>query len=378
LDGLRGIAILSVLLWHSVFDASANSKLLSPVEGTTGVSWALRLGGLSWSGVDLFFVLSGFLIGGILLDAAESSNYYRTFYIRRAFRILPLYGLVVGLLFSAHFLVFFLTGNSDHFQSSIPWVMYPTFTQNFWMARAGWWGSHFLGPTWSLAIEEQFYLTAPFIMRRLTRHQLAAALGAVVVGAPLLRAALLFRLPHGAFAAYVLTPCRADALSLGILIALLVRDFRCWAFITSRRSLVYAATAGLFAVLFWLAKANSDPFSLPMICAGYSVLALFYSGCLLTALLHTRVGDTVLGARGLVRTGQVAYCAYLIHTALIQTGRRAFEVCFSHWNIHFRHSDGVAILLGGLFGVVMTLVLAGLSWRFFEQPLIKRGQTHKY
>jgi len=89
LDGLRGIAILLVLLRHSLFGMPTNSRFLAKI---------LAAGQLTWSGVDLFFVLSGFLIGGILLDARESPRYFQTFYIRRAYRILPLY-LAITLFF---------------------------------------------------------------------------------------------------------------------------------------------------------------------------------------------------------------------------------------------------------------------------------------
>src|SRR5580698_6917955 len=84
LDGLRGVAILLVLLYHAVFQFQPDSIFLLRL---------LTLGRLTWSGVDLFFVLSGFLIGGILLDVRDSPCYFETFYIRRAFRILPLYGI---------------------------------------------------------------------------------------------------------------------------------------------------------------------------------------------------------------------------------------------------------------------------------------------
>jgi peptidoglycan/LPS O-acetylase OafA/YrhL len=125
LDGLRGVAILLVLLWHLAFDKIPTSGPLS---------YLFALGRLSWSGVDLFFVLSGFLIGGILLDARDSSRYFKTFYLRRGFRILPLYGVVTGL----YILDYLLSPGT----SPIPLASYPTFTQNFWMAYLGIWGRH--------------------------------------------------------------------------------------------------------------------------------------------------------------------------------------------------------------------------------------------
>jgi len=205
LDGLRGIAILLVLLWHAGFN--------DPFPGFWSSVFAF--GRLTWSGVDLFFVLSGFLIGGILLDARDSTRYFRTFYVRRAFRILPLYGVITGLyifrrLLSPSVIV-------------IPLISYPTFTQNFWMAYFATWGGAGMAATWSLAVEEQFYLTIPLLVRKLTNARLVWVLAFVVVGAPILRTLTLINFEHGRFADYVLMPCRADALCLGVLAAVLVR-----------------------------------------------------------------------------------------------------------------------------------------------------------
>lgn len=101
LDSLRGIAILPVISLHYLNDAS---------HGSFG-SVLYRFGStfrLGWTGVDLFFVLSGFLVGGILLDASEARNYFRTFYIRRFYRILPIYYLWV----THHFTATLCSGNS--------------------------------------------------------------------------------------------------------------------------------------------------------------------------------------------------------------------------------------------------------------------------
>jgi peptidoglycan/LPS O-acetylase OafA/YrhL len=97
LDGLRGIAIILVLLWHTLTDTQ---------PGPEPVSRLFSLLRLSWSGVDLFFVLSGFLIGGILLDAESSPRYFKTFYVRRAYRILPVYGIAVAI-YALRYLHFF-------------------------------------------------------------------------------------------------------------------------------------------------------------------------------------------------------------------------------------------------------------------------------
>ena len=95
LDGLRGAAICLVLLWHGFLSTLTN------LPHHPYVAHIFALGRFAWSGVDLFFVLSGYLIGGILLDAADSERYFAPFYIRRAHRILPLYSVVLLLTFSS-------------------------------------------------------------------------------------------------------------------------------------------------------------------------------------------------------------------------------------------------------------------------------------
>jgi peptidoglycan/LPS O-acetylase OafA/YrhL len=108
---------------------------------------------LGWSGVDLFFVLSGFLIGGILLDARESPNYFRVFYRRRVCRIFPVYfAFLVAFFLAAHFSQ--SANVQDFFRPPIPWLACATFIQNFWMAVHHNRGGIALNPIWSLAVEE--------------------------------------------------------------------------------------------------------------------------------------------------------------------------------------------------------------------------------
>src|SRR6266568_5097276 len=152
LDGLRGIAIGMVIIWH-YFSTVVRAGPSSPLSYLVAATRA------TWSGVDLFFVLSGFLIGGILLDARGATNYYRVFYRRRFFRIVPIYAAVLLI-----FPIFTLLRHGAHpapAAGAPPWYMYWTFTQNLWMAATSSLGTNSLGMTWSLAVEEQFYLTLP-------------------------------------------------------------------------------------------------------------------------------------------------------------------------------------------------------------------------
>ncbi|MEQ1474701.1 MAG: acyltransferase, partial [Candidatus Acidiferrum sp.] len=186
LDGLRGLAILLVILCHYVGNPDHSPLGFLPHRFLLAFT-------AGWSGVDLFFVLSGFLIGGILLEARDSPNYFRTFYTRRVFRILPIYYLwtmlfafvvIVGVTFFAGRLA-----TSRHELLRVPVQL--LFLQNIFigMPKFPW---MWFGVTWSLAIEEQFYLVAPPFIRILSRRQLATALTASIIMAPMLRF-MLFR-----------------------------------------------------------------------------------------------------------------------------------------------------------------------------------------
>jgi peptidoglycan/LPS O-acetylase OafA/YrhL len=363
LDGLRGIAILLVLLYHAVFTVQPSTQLASRL---------LFVGRLTWSGVDLFFVLSGFLIGGILLDARDSPRYFKTFYVRRAFRILPLYGLALALFFLRFVTQSGSAGPLGSFShSSIPWAAYVTLTQNIWMAVLGTFGVGAMAVTWSLAVEEQFYLTVPFMIRKVASSHLILVLLSVVVTAPLLRTGLHLFFRNGNFAAYVLMPCRADALCLGVLAALLVRQPRAWKFLLAQRRALGWVTGFLFVGLAGLTFKGYE-FSTLMVTVGYSWLALFYTGCLLIAVTaRSGLFVRVLCNRFLMQLGVLAYCTYLVHLPAIEACRRML-------GLRFNYAAETTQFVGGLIGVALTLLLAKFSWHFFEKPLLRRGHAYKY
>src|SRR5271170_207550 len=181
LDGLRGLAILLVVICHYIADAE-HSQL--------GFWWHHFLSALSvgWSGVDLFFVLSGFLIGGILLDSRNSPRYFRTFYLRRIYRILPIYYTWVALYAAIVAVgVYLLPGRMPVAARDLGVVpVYVLFLQNAFSSPSVF-QAQWLGVTWSLAVEEQFYLFAPPLVRMISTRRLAYALGTIVCAAPLLR-----------------------------------------------------------------------------------------------------------------------------------------------------------------------------------------------
>ena len=367
LDGLRGIAIGSVLIWHYF----VTPTIVAPA---TPLSYALVLGRLTWSGVDLFFVLSGFLIGGILLDARASTNYFRVFYTRRFFRIVPVY-------FAVLFVLPLVTsvGRSmyhDGFMwfraESTPLYAYWIFMQNFWMAHAGNFGGYGLWMTWSLAVEEQFYLTLPILVRFFSGHRLLALVLAGLCLAPLLRIVIHFLWPHNWAAPFVLMPCRADALLLGVLAAILLRN-DAWRNRIQRSKLFFGVSLPAFLVGIAYFNIKSPDIKTPfMQTVGLTWLALFYVNVLLFALTSPdSLVSRALRAKWLAWLGGIAYGTYLFHQPIQ-------GLLFGYFRGGSPVIDGGYTLVTTLLALALTLAAARLSWRFFEQPLIRFGHQSSY
>lgn len=362
LDGVRGLAILLVLIEHYIRDAS--HLHLSRWEARMLVPFRL-----AWSGVDLFFVLSGFLIGGILLDARAADNYYLTFYSRRVCRIFPLYYLCFAVFFIGLHLSSIVNGGSivnadvlhTLFNRNLPLWSYPFFVQNFAMSLRHTMGPMWLGITWSLAVEEQFYLLLPLAIRNMTTKSVQQLVCAAIVSAPLLRIILLHS-GGGSLAAYVLLPCRADALGYGVLIAMIVRSESAWMWVASHRSRAYLAFVLLGVGACLLTKLPSaNPLFVGI---EFSMLAAFYATLLLLVIVNPgRVERLVFQWKPLMKLGTVAYAVYMFHAGVsflwhgaILRGRPSF--------------DGWASILVTILSIATVLLLATISFRFVERPLV--------
>ena len=370
LDGLRGIAILLVLLRHAIFGVTS----VQGIEAHSRfASFVIACGQLSWSGVDLFFVLSGFLIGGILLDARSSPRFFQTFYIRRAYRILPLYFLVIGLSLLPHLLAQFSAARAAHTTPlPLPWWSYATFTQNFWMAYLGVFGPSGMGITWSLAIEEQFYLSIPLLIRNVRPRNLVIVLLMMIACAPWLRVLLHSSMTYPGLASYVLMPTRADALCLGVLAALLVRNEVFWNWLQSNRRTLWSVTGVFFVGVAYMTWQGYDALSFAMTTWGFSWLATFYTCILLIAVSSSRGPvSRILQNPSLMRLGTLAYCSYLVHVAIMNALRHPLKA-------HFPEFPVAAWLAGGILGIALTLAVAALSYKYFEKPLLKRGHQYSY
>jgi peptidoglycan/LPS O-acetylase OafA/YrhL len=360
LDGLRGVAILLVILCHYVGMAE---------HARLGL-WTHRLlsaFSAGWSGVDLFFVLSGFLIGGILLDARDSPLYFRTFYTRRVLRILPVYhGWIFLYVVIIGVATWFTRGASGLKTSDLGQVpIQLLFLQNmrFGMAHFPW---IWFAVTWSLAVEEQFYLVAPPLIRFLSTRKMVAVLLATICAAPVLRL-LTFR-----YSLFNLMPCRADALGLGILIAIAWRTdwVRGWLerHPTTLKRTLYALFVGVGLLLWWLAH----PAGLVTVTIGLSWLALFYGCVLLAAISQTPNWLAgVLRLAVLRRLGTISYCVYIIHLTIDE---------LAHQFLLGRppRVDDAAGIAVTVLALVATLGVASISWRFFEKPLVRYGHRASY
>jgi len=320
IDGLRGIAVLIVILGHlAMYDFGLGLEAAAPLAPT---------------GVDLFFVLSGFLITGILWRNRGSERYYLNFYARRALRILPLYGLFIVFMFAVadRWLPALALPPGTH------WQVYALFIQNFWYGHGGEMGLA-LGVTWSLAIEEQFYLGWPLGISRLSVRGAWAVLAAAIVVAPISR---WFLAPHD----YMNPLCRFDAIAMGSMLALWIATGN-----PGRRELRRAAL--LLIVLASCGEAVG-------ILTGtrhylhVTMMSAIFTG-ILTLSLESEALCRALSHRALRYTGRISYCLYLCHIIVSLLVLSLFPGTALSARL-----GRILVILGASYGV------ATLSWYLFE------------
>jgi len=365
LDGLRAFAMLLVLVMHDY-------TIIPTYAGSAPHEFFKRVFSLGYSGVDLFFVLSGFLIGGILLDHRSSPRLLPAFYARRFFRIVPIYLLLLASFFICRQIPGLrATNDGAYFQSTVPLWCYFLFVQNIAMGWIPSVGPYWLGASWTLGIEEQFYLAAPLVIRRFTARSLIWVCVLVIVISPLLRLNTLYR-AHNSFAAVFLLIDRADGLMWGVLCACLVRENPAREWLQRHgRLLVGLVVAG--AVVFAYASAcQLTANSRPMLGWGYSFLSAWFAFIVLGVVLFpSSRASRLLSWRPLVALGMTSYFSYLFHWPIL---------FFLHWlffNLPPQHGSWLTGSVT-LLAVLCTFTAAWASWRWFEGPLLRLGRRHSY
>lgn len=368
LDGIRGTAILVVVIYHWFFLSGIDEALPYPIAS---------IGLMGWSGVDLFFVLSGFLIGGILIDNRDTKNYFKVFYIRRFYRIIPLYVVMVTVWIILSYLSATHSVSEPRkwlFEHSLPFYVYPFFIQNIWMALHGTMGARMIDATWSLAVEEQFYLTLPFIIRYVKYKNLPIYIIAGILLAPIIRVFLYFTwgADNSAVANYVLLFCRLDSLLLGVLAAWFVRRENGVTYLQKHK--YYLTGSAVLLGIFFLALARIRPGfnNFYLVSFGYTLIGLFYLSLLLIAISSSKnLISKIFRFRGLTFLGILAYGLYLLHQPILGMMHGAIRADNPYIN-------GRMSLLVTCLSFVVLLFVSYMSWIFFEKPLVKLSHKYKY
>jgi peptidoglycan/LPS O-acetylase OafA/YrhL len=344
LDGIRGIAIIAVFLSHASYD-SHSGQLFS------WFSWG-------WMGVDLFFVLSGFLITGILLDAIgqPARYYYGHFYARRFLRLAPALCLfLVALFYIAPVLNLVTRAEAIELRERQGW--YWSYLVNALVAKYHGFNGTPVGtaPLWSLSVEEQFYLIWPFLIARARTPQRVRFLSVAAIVFTIGARALSWHLGYGAAATYVLTITRADSLAWGAWLVSLIRMPRGEEMVRRLR-LPLVVFGGMLLGFVALVERNPDfPAweGIEMQIIGFPALAMVCAGIVAHAVTRS---SAILTWRPLARVGFYSYAFYLWHSPVLVILERTTQV--HGW-------------LFVPFGAIVCAVLTALSWIFVERTALR-------
>ncbi|MDB5172193.1 MAG: oatA 2 [Phycisphaerales bacterium] len=367
LDGLRGVAVLGVMFYHFLGVARPCTGWAASVQ--KAASWG-------WCGVDLFFVLSGFLITGILLDAKGSHNYFKTFYVRRVLRIFPLYyGVLAAVAVAMRIPAVSRFFGFEDIRASLWWMS--AYLGSFVLTVRH--DKNMFGPIghfWSLAVEEHFYIVWPAIVWACTRRRLTVACLAFAAMALISRCVLVLKAGANE-APYMLTPCRVDGLALGALLALIVRSklpvnlVRQWAWVLGA-----ASAAALVGV--GLKRGGFNHYGRTMNMAGFTLLAVAFTAAI-ALLISARPASRIrkaLETPALLSVGRYSFAMYVLH----QTCARPFkEYLFPADKLGgLLHSANLGILTYALLAAGATYLLALGSWHLYEKHFLRLKKLFPY
>ena len=352
LDGVRAIAILIVVAYHT---------LQNVPRPTFAQNLVLHVAAQGWVGVDLFFVLSGFLITGILLDSRGRDHSLQTFYVRRVLRILPVY--VAYLLFSL-FLGVRLGGmHADEviqLHRNQGWFW--SYSVNILIALRSWKASGFsMTHLWSLSVEEQFYVLWPLVVLWTTPATVRRVAIGCVIAAEVFR--LIFILAGvGAQVNFFLLPTRMDTLAAGAFLACAFRDARLWMRVLRARKPVLIASVSILAAIMVYRHTIAIQEPLEQLLAYPALVGLasvvVCSACVSTGWL----------SNGILRfVAKISYGMYVWHIMIL---RHVLESALlpDSGSPQLMWLYYAKILFAAIAG---TIVIATLSWYVIEQPFLR-------
>lgn len=352
LDGLRGMAIIMVVFFHywtmAIVPFGKFSKII------------IGFSSLFWSGVDLFFVLSGFLIGGILIRNRQSPNYFKTFYIRRFTRIFPIYFLSLAIFLIARNVAFF-EQIPDLVKSPIPILPFGLFVQNFFIIPSNLTPT-WLVPTWSLAIEEQFYLLIPLFIYLISPKKMPFFIFCLII------IAVIIKIIYGRSISDFYTPERYAGLLLGILVAFMYNTPNYWNWVLKYGKIWPWIGVSIFFIGAFLIKNNKENVIFVFIW-----LALFYAFLLIYLLSNQNsVFAKICKLNWLKLWGKYSYGIYIIH---IPAYYILNFVLFGESKLVINeYSD----LLKPIVSLVISFILAFLSYQFLEKRFLIYGKKFSY
>ncbi len=349
LDGMRGLSILVVMSVHFATTPSDASVPSAAPPALDALAFAF--------GIQMFFVLSGFLITGILLEAREKPRYFRNYYARRMLRTFPLYyGTLVVL-----FLLFPSWGHAVGGVSSPRWLW--LHLSNWEIAGRNQWSYGYLSHFWSLAVEEQYYLLWPFLVLALRPRWLLAACVVLGVSSFALRIVLTVGWTH-LVGAYVMTPCELDPLCAGGALAILVRKWPLARLRPFARASILGAAAAFF-LLGWHHHARTSRQQV----VGRPLLSCFlFGGILLLAIGESGLFRGFFSARPLTFFGKYSYGLYVLHFPLCPFFARVFprgEIGRA------LGSASVGAAAAVLLSILGSLVVAIASYELFEKRFLR-------
>jgi len=351
LDVMRGLAILLVLLYHGY----ADHHMIFVIIGT---NTALRLAGwlsMCTMGVPLFFVLSGFLISGILIDSRTDADYFRNFYTRRVLRIVPAYVAILAVLMVTHS----ITGR----YLIVCLLYFCNMTTLF--------GVHSqYGPLWSLSVEEQFYLFWPLVVRKLSIRHLAFFSVGIILFTPFLRLGLLYG-PHQLHDIYYKTWDVMDFFASGSCMALAARSPRIRPHMSKAVLPLLVSGVVMFNLLTsFAAPANRLLFRI-LQAISLEPWLMGFSGLILFAYVRPGIASKAI-TRPLVFLGNISYGLYLCHVFI-------FELIQNHWPTHITGNLGLASVGFIQFAVEVSVAIAVayISRYTFEEFFLRLKPKHR-